>query len=130
MAQADPSCAAYWTGEARYWQQQYSEAMKLIDLMASTAGHPLPAPGVQAVPTAPTAQLHAALLAAFDEPDLRQMARFQLSIDLDQVAGGHDLSERVFNLISWAARTGRTADLIAGAQRQNPTNTELKGLTV
>lgn len=31
MARHDPSCKDYWNGEARYWEQQRAEALKLVD---------------------------------------------------------------------------------------------------
>lgn len=37
LAKLDPSCSGYWEGEARYWEQQYHEAMKLIDSMINLA---------------------------------------------------------------------------------------------
>lgn len=89
--------------------------------------------GVAGAPTAMIvpklyARLQAALLAAFDEAGLKQLARLELDVDLDTVAGGADLEERVFSLIAWATRTNRIADLVAGAQNQNPNNPALKGL--
>jgi len=74
------------------------------------------------------ALLQAALLAAFDEAGLRQMVRYELDADLDAIAGGATLQERVFALIAWAVRTNRVAELIAAAQEQNPTNEQLKAL--
>ena len=73
-------------------------------------------------------QLQSALLAAFDEAGLRILARQELETDLDAVAGGKNKTEIVLNLIAWAEREGRVADLIAGARRQNPTNPDLQAL--
>ncbi len=53
------------------------------------------------------------------------MVRFQLDERLDLIAGGGDLSEVVFNLIEWAERTGRAAELVAKAQAYNPRNARL-----
>lgn len=127
---ADPSCASYWTAEATYWEQQYREAMVLMNHMVPMAGHG-EAPVVLAKANSSTeqARLQAALLAAFDEPALRQLARYELGIDLDAIARSGDLEERVFDLVGWSVRTNRVADLIAGAQRQNPTNAELRALS-
>ena len=138
MAKADPGCEGYWLGEARYWEQQYHESMRTMEQMINSAGNghlphwssAVPAAPIPAVvPTVQEAKLHAALLSAFDEPGLRQLCRFELNVDLDQVAGGQDLRDRVYNLVMWATRTDRVADLIAGARRQNPTNVELSALT-
>jgi hypothetical protein len=37
VAKADPVCGDYWQGEARYWEQQYHEAIKLVDQMLTMA---------------------------------------------------------------------------------------------
>jgi hypothetical protein len=71
-------------------------------------------------------QLQTALLHAFDEPSLTQMVRIRLGEDIRAVAGGANLSDLVFSLITWAERTGRTSELIAGASASNPQNPELK----
>ena len=70
-------------------------------------------------------ELMASLLDAYDEGSLRQMVRFQLDEHLDLIAGGGNLAQVVFNLIAWAERTGRTAELIAKAQAYNPGNARL-----
>ena len=67
----------------------------------------------------------ASLLDAYDEGSLRQMVRFQLDEHLDLIAGGGNLAQVVFNLIAWAERTGRIAELIAKAQAYNPGNARL-----
>jgi hypothetical protein len=71
-------------------------------------------------------QLQQALLRAFDEPALKQMVRFYLGEDLPAIAGGANFGDIVFNLISWAERTGRTQELVSGAAASNPHNSELK----
>jgi hypothetical protein len=70
-------------------------------------------------------ELMASLLDAYDENSLSQMVRFQLEERLDLIAGGGNLSQVVFNLIAWAERTGRIAELIAKAQAANPGNARL-----
>lgn len=73
-------------------------------------------------------QLQAALLAAFDEAGLRELARFRLEQDLDRIAGGNNLQELTYAFIQWADRQGRTADLITGALNEVPSNPELIAL--
>lgn len=73
-------------------------------------------------------QLHQALLTAFTEPELRRLVRFELNEDLDQIAGGSDLSDRAYNLATWTDREGRVPDLIAGALRRKPRNADLTAL--
>ncbi len=140
FARSDPSCSDYWIGEARYWQQQYDESMKLTSTMINVASqshqpirHPVPAPQLPPHPTllSPTvaaAKLHQALLAAFDEPGLRQMVKFGLDVDIDAIAGGKDLNERAYNLVSWAQRVDRVGELVAAARQANPTNQELAAI--
>lgn len=61
-------------------------------------------------------QLHDALLAAFDEDELRQMLSLNLGLDLDKIVAKGPLTTRVFDLIRWFERRDRVADLIAAAQ--------------
>jgi len=68
------------------------------------------------------------LLAAFDETSLRQLVKFQLNEDLDQVGGGKDLVERSYNLVAWADKRERVHELISSAVRQNPNNPDLQTL--
>jgi len=75
-------------------------------------------------------QIQEALLAAFNEADLRRMVRIQLDADLDAVSGGKNLSERVYSLIEWADREGRVLALIDGATAQNSGNAKLQALKV
>jgi hypothetical protein len=74
-------------------------------------------------------QVHRALLQSFDRDELRMMLRLQLDEDLDAVAGDDELKKVVFNLITWAERSGRLDDLIAGALAANPQSEELQRLT-
>ncbi len=57
------------------------------------------------------------------------MVKYELDADLDVVAGGRDMAERTYNLVEWAGKQGRSADLIAGACRAaNPGNAALQAL--
>jgi hypothetical protein len=71
-------------------------------------------------------QLQKALERAFSEDELKRMVRFELGESLDSIAGGQNLSMRVFNLIEWAEARGLTEELIQGACTQNPGNIELQ----
>lgn len=73
-------------------------------------------------------QIHTALLNAFDRASLRQMALFELDVELNHVAGGQNDSEVVHNLLVWAIRAERLPDLIRAALRQNPDNAILQQL--
>jgi hypothetical protein len=72
--------------------------------------------------------VHRALLQGFDRDELRMMLRLQLDEDLDAVAGDDELKKVVFNLVTWAERSGRLDDLVAGALAANPQSEELQRL--
>lgn len=68
-------------------------------------------------------QIQEALLDAYSSVDeLRMLARFELSENLNAVAGGDNLRVVVFNLLTWAEQHGRMAELLAGACRERPGN--------
>jgi hypothetical protein len=71
-------------------------------------------------------KFHEALLAAFDQESLTQMVRLEMSVNINSVAGGSNLSAIAFNLIDWAQRTGRLGELIAAAAGFNPDSPEIK----
>jgi hypothetical protein len=72
-------------------------------------------------------QLHTALLSGFPTvDDLKQMVRFELDERLEQIAGGQDLFDIVFNLIQWAEARGRLEQLIQAAQAWNAGNPQLQ----
>jgi len=71
-------------------------------------------------------ELHASLLESFDQPDLYLLMRTYLGVSLEDVAGGHDKSELIYQLIFWAERTGRVDDLIAASLASNPDNPRLR----
>jgi hypothetical protein len=70
-------------------------------------------------------QFQGALLSAFNRESLTQMARQEMNVNLDIVAGGSNLGAIVFNLIDWAQRTGRLGELIAATARSNGGNPEV-----
>lgn len=67
-------------------------------------------------------QLCDTLIQAYDHNSLAQMVRFELNEHLDSIAEGGAFADRVFNLITWAERTGRLRELLEGAKtdHQNP----------
>jgi len=68
------------------------------------------------------------LLGAFDGATLEQMVRIELDVNLEQVAGGKNLTERVHNLVAWAEQKDLIVALVYGALRQNPNNANLQKL--
>jgi formylglycine-generating enzyme required for sulfatase activity len=74
-------------------------------------------------------QIQESLLSAFPSKDeLSMMTRFQLSVSLDEIAGGENLRVIVFKLLTWSESNGRISHLIEGAYRQNPGNPKLAQL--
>jgi hypothetical protein len=125
---ATGSNAATWQREARFWEAarlRYDNRMQLI--VRSAAGEDVPEieRNGKTVGLPELAALQAALLSAFNEAGLRQVVKFEMGVDMTTIAGGEDDEERVFNLVQWAARTGRLAALLAGALHQNPSNPAL-----
>ena len=71
-------------------------------------------------------QIQDALLSAFDAASLRQLVKFELDEDLDQITPPGDLTQRAYHLVAWADQQGRVPALIAGARKQNPGNADLQ----
>jgi hypothetical protein len=69
-----------------------------------------------------------ALLAVFDRSELEQLTRIDLEENLEAIAGAGKLSVVVFELVTWAQRTGRVGDLLDAARTCRPTNAALTGL--
>src|SRR5690606_24263872 len=59
--------------------------------------------------------LQQALLNAFSLDELRMIVRIELGENLDAIAGTGSLAAITGELISWAERTDRLADLVQGA---------------
>jgi len=70
-----------------------------------------------------------ALLGAYpSRDDLRIMVRIELDETLAAIADGANQRVVTFNLVTWAVRSGRIDDLLAGARRHNPGNRALAAL--
>jgi len=70
-----------------------------------------------------------ALLDAYpSEDDLLPMVRIELDENLEAIATGKNQRVLIFNLVTWAERTGRVDALLQGAHRQNPGNPLLSAL--
>ncbi|MBU6352276.1 MAG: SUMF1/EgtB/PvdO family nonheme iron enzyme [Chloroflexi bacterium] len=68
-----------------------------------------------------------ALIHAYpSEADLAMMVRIELNETLAAVAAGSNLSVLIFDLITWAERSGRVNELVAGAVRRTPGNPMLQ----
>jgi hypothetical protein len=73
-------------------------------------------------------QIQEALLSGFNESTLRQMVKFHLDEDLDHIAGGGNLTDKIFNLVEWAKKQHRIQELIDAAVEANSNNSELQEL--
>ncbi|HMA33182.1 MAG TPA: SAVED domain-containing protein [Chloroflexia bacterium] len=71
-------------------------------------------------------ELEEALLSACpNEGDLRRVALYGLDANLEVIAGGANLRERVFNLLEWAEARGKLDTLVAAALVENASNAKL-----
>ena len=74
-------------------------------------------------------KLHKALINAFpDKLALERMLSFQLDKKLDEIAGGANLEDVVFNLIKKAEAKNWVEDLISAARKSNSDNQRLKDI--
>jgi WD40 repeat protein len=74
-------------------------------------------------------QIHDALLRAFTtKSTLRMMVRIELDENLDAIADGENLTDVVFNLITWGEQHGRIGELIQGAHNRVIGNPKLQQL--
>jgi len=70
-----------------------------------------------------------ALLSAFPSKDsLRMMVRIELDENLDAIVDGENLRVLIFNLVTWAERTGCIDELMQGAYNTVPGNPVLQKL--
>lgn len=69
-----------------------------------------------------------ALLAAFDRAELVQLVRTGLDENLEAIAGAGTLDTVAYDLVLWAGRHDRLADLLAAAQAERPKNAQLAAL--
>src|SRR6476661_5252422 len=69
-----------------------------------------------------------AILSAYPtQADLAMMVQFELEENVDAIAGGGNLTQLVFNLVTkWAIPRGKISRLIIAAYETNPGNPELK----
>jgi hypothetical protein len=72
------------------------------------------------------AEIAQALADAFDSFELARMLREEMSVRLDRIVGGGPFDQIIFNLVSWAERTGRDVELVGAAYRVNPTNEKVR----
>jgi hypothetical protein len=76
----------------------------------------------------PIKQLHEALLSAFNLGELQQVVKFGLGERLQAISIRSSLSDIAFDLIEWAERNHRIADLVQAALSHNPGNSDLRDI--
>ena len=65
-------------------------------------------------------------MSAFSLDELRMMVRIELGENLDTITSAGSLSAISGELIGWAERTYRLADLVQGASNARPGNREVQ----
>ena len=74
-------------------------------------------------------KLWKAILDAYpNKANLKMMLSFKLETKLDEIAGGEDLNEVIFNLIEWAESQGQSKELVKAACEGNPGNQKLQDI--
>jgi hypothetical protein len=73
--------------------------------------------------------IHEAVLSAFTLDDLRQLVRFELNENLDNIARPDSLSQVVFQVIQWTEARDRTEEFIRAVARERPSRQDIQALT-
>lgn len=77
------------------------------------------------------AGIHDALVASFTQADLRQLVMYQLDANTDDFIGDNvPMEQYVHELLRWAERTGRIAELVLAVRGAQPQNLVLQSLTI
>jgi hypothetical protein len=83
-------------------------------------------PGAGGLTGAQFGEFQRVLTQAFAPQELAVLVRIHLGEDLAAIALGKNHADTVFELVRWAERQGRLADLLAGALAENPGNPQLR----
>ena len=86
------------------------------------------APSVLTLTETQSSHLHDILMHVFTRDELEKMVRVHLNESLAQITARNKLSSAVHDLIAWAVREQRVADLLNGTLQENPRNPRLKEL--
>jgi hypothetical protein len=74
-------------------------------------------------------QLHEAMMASFNQDQLRQLTRFQLDQSYEDIVRANaNNSAAVFDLLEWAEANGKLKQLFEAAINQNPDNPLLRAI--
>jgi hypothetical protein len=74
-------------------------------------------------------QMREALLAGFpSKGSLEMMVRIHLDQSLDVIVEADNQTERIYNLVTWAERSGQVGGLIAGAFAEHPMSSQIARL--
>jgi tetratricopeptide (TPR) repeat protein len=75
-------------------------------------------------------RLHEAILATYNEPELRRMVFYSTGEKLDSIATGQNFTAVVFELLEWAERVGRLRNLIFGIKIYRRSHEKVRSLEV
>ena len=110
------------------------ELSRLADAVAAHLGEeqqpdstPVVPAGTETTPAAVSKKdIFDALLSAYpNQGDLKIMVAFELEENLNEIAGGGNLQDTIFELIKWAEAKGRLNELVQKAHNHNAGNPKL-----
>lgn len=76
----------------------------------------------KSIPGVDINNVHSALINAFSESELAMLLRTELEVNYTTIAEGQNFADKVFNLLRWAERHGRFAELVCAASTARPKN--------
>lgn len=118
-----------WAAPVAYLRAPDGVLFKLASVTTQRTHSAMPSPTAAGAPRLTGQQfgaLQQALLDAFSLDELRMMVRIKLGENLEVIASTGSLATIVDELIRWAERYGRLADLVRGASKTRPGNRELQ----
>jgi hypothetical protein len=74
-------------------------------------------------------RLQEAILSAFDSAALQRLLRVHLEEDLRVIVGAGPLEHVIFDLIDWAEKQGRIAELVRSIKEERPNNQLVQAIT-
>ena len=125
-----------WRGRRKKGSNNYSDSANSAgereDAISNTSKILVKEPQVHlgiALSGAQVDEIRKAILSGYKESTLRQMIRIELDENLDEIAGGNNFSDIVFELITWAEKEGLVQKLISAAHRDKPNNAMISHLS-
>jgi hypothetical protein len=72
--------------------------------------------------------LHNIILDAYTHESLRRMLKYRLDKNLEEIAGGKNLEEIVYNVIAESKRSGWISELIESIREDKPNNPQVRNM--